>query len=141
MKVRTALAESEPDVPRRRLALLARRILTAEKSPLDVTIVFSNDATLRRLNRQYRRIDRTTDVLSFNIPEVPGLTGESGEIYISTAQARRQARRYRHGFAMELERLVVHGVLHLLGHDHKKPREAARMRTAEARYIGSHACL
>jgi probable rRNA maturation factor len=141
VKVRTALAESEPDVPRRRLALLARRILTAEKSPLDVTIVFCDDATLRRLNHRYRRIDRTTDVLSFNIPEVPGLTGAGGEIYISTAQARRQARRYRHSFTAELERLVVHGVLHLLGHDHKKPQEAARMRSAESRYIGGRACL
>lgn len=140
MKVRTAVLDSDPDIPRRRLALLARRILKAEKSPLDVTIVFAGDATLRRLNRQYRRIDRTTDVLSFNIPAVPRITGPGGELYISVAQARRQARRYRQTLAAELERLVVHGVLHLLGHDHKKPGEATRMRAAESRYMGGGTC-
>jgi probable rRNA maturation factor len=141
VKVRTAVLDSEPDVPRRRLALLARRILSAEKSPLDVTIVLSDDATLRRLNREYRRIDRTTDVLSFNIPALPKIAGAGGEIYISVAQARRQARRFRQSLTAELERLVVHGVLHLLGHDHKKPQEAARMRKAEILYTGSRACL
>lgn len=140
MKVRTAVLESEPDVPRRRLALLARRILSAEKSSLDVTIVFARDATLRQLNRRYRRMDRTTDVLSFAIPAVPEIAGAGGEIYISVPQARRQARRYRQSLTAELERLVVHGVLHLLGHDHKKPQEAARMRKAENLYMGSRAC-
>jgi len=140
VKVCTAVLDSGPDVPRRRLALLARRVMKGERSPLDVTIVFSDDATLRRLNRQYRRLDRTTDVLSFNIPGLPALTHAAGELYISVPQARRQARRYRQSLAAELERLVVHGVLHLLGHDHKKPREATRMRRAEARYIGGESC-
>ena len=141
MKVRTELASTDRDVPRRRLALLARRVLAGEGSPLDVTIVFTDDATLRELNSSFRGIDRTTDVLSFNIPPVAKLAGDAGEIYISVPQARRQARRYRHSLAAELERLVVHGVLHVLGHDHKKPAEAGRMRAREARYVGGAACL
>jgi probable rRNA maturation factor len=128
------------DVPRRRLALLARRVLAGEGGCLDVTIVFTDDVSQRELNRTYRAIDRTTDVLSFNIPPVAKLAKASGEIYISVAQARRQARRYRHAFGSELERLVVHGVLHLLGHDHKKTEEALRMRALEHRYAGRGSC-
>jgi probable rRNA maturation factor len=140
MTVRTEMGTHDPEVPRRRLALLARRVLAGEGSSLDVTIVFTDDATQRELNRAYRAIDRTTDVLSFNIPSVAKLAEASGEIYISVAQARRQARRYRHSLAGELERLVVHGVLHLLGHDHKKAREATRMRSLENRYVGGTPC-
>lgn len=135
MRVSTTLLEAAPEVPRRRLALLARRVLRGEKGDMDVSIILADDHTLRQLNDQYRGLDRTTDVLSFNIPATPPDLDEAGEVYISLPQARRQARRLRHTLAAELARLTVHGVLHLLGHDHKKPGEARRMRALEYRYM------
>lgn len=135
MKVRTIITEGDTDVPGRRMAWLARRVLRGEGGEMDVALVFAGDSRLRALNQEYRNLDRTTDVLSFNIPGVPHVVSASGELYISIPQARRQARRYRHSLILELERLVVHGVLHLLGHDHKKVDEARRMRAREALYV------
>lgn len=136
MKVRSYMASTVKTLKRRRLSLLARRVLQGEGRRLDVRIIFAGDDLVRRLNRQYRRLDRTTDVLSFNVPGVQGVVPEAGEIYLSVPQARRQARRYRHSLHLELERLVVHGVLHLVGHDHKKVHEARRMRAREQHYLG-----
>lgn len=136
MKVSTVTAEPAPEVPRRKLALLARRVLRGEKGDLDISIVFADDKTLRRLNRMYRQIGRTTDVLSFNIPRVLPKGRDVGELYVSLAQARRQARRHGHSLAQELQVLIVHGVLHLLGHDHKRPHETKSMRARERYYLG-----
>lgn len=116
--------------------MLARRVLSGEGKSLDVRIIYAGDDLVRRLNARYRQFDRTTDVLSFNVPGVDGVVPEAGEIYLSVPQARRQARRYRHPLVAELERLVVHGVLHLVGHDHKKRTEAQRMRARERHYLG-----
>ena len=70
---------------------------------------------MRRLNREFRRIDRSTDVLSFPA-ELPGLLGD---VAIDVPYAARQARRRGHGLDREVQLLLVHGVLHLLGHDHE----------------------
>ena len=117
------------------MAWLARRVLRGEGGEMDVSLVFADDSRLRALNQEYRNLDRTTDVLSFNIPGVPDVVAASGELYISLPQARKQARKYRHTLEFELKRLVVHGVLHLLGHDHKNVDETRRMRAREVLYI------
>lgn len=135
MRVRSVVTGSDRGVPRKRLALLARRVVAGENANLDIQIIYAGDVLLRELNRRYRRKDRTTDVLSFNIPGVSGLSAESGEIYISLPQARRQARAVRQALSCELERLVVHGTLHLLGFDHHRKAEAAKMRQREHRYL------
>lgn len=135
MKVRTIIAAAFNDVPGRKMAWLARRVLRGEGGEMDVSLVIADDSRLRALNQEYRNLDRTTDVLSFNIPGVPDVIEASGELYISLPQAKKQAREYRHSLEFELRRLVVHGVLHLLGHDHKKVDEARRMRAREALYI------
>lgn len=98
----------------------------------EVTLVFVDDAAMRALNRTYRRIDKTTDVLSFGDSPPPGVSGRAaaarlgagpdgvislGDIVISGAQAERQARRRRWPLASEVAFLAAHGVLHLLGFD------------------------
>jgi probable rRNA maturation factor len=87
---------------------------------VDVGVVLADDALLRELNRTYRGLDRPTDVLSFPDGEA-GPDGRIvlGEIVISLDAARRQAKELGHGEARELEELVLHGTLHLLGHDHE----------------------
>jgi probable rRNA maturation factor len=100
-----------------------------------VTIVLTGDAAMRRLNRQWRQVDRPTDVLSFPAddegPRVPGQVRHLGDIVIATGVARRQAARIRHAYATELKVLALHGLLHLLGHDHET--DAGQMRRVEAR--------
>jgi len=100
----------------RRLARTAPRTAATE-----LTIVLAGDATVRRLNRVFRKKDKTTDVLSF--PEsgrpYPDGTLPLGEIVISVPQAARQAKAAGHGLARELRLLVIHGYLHLLGYDHE----------------------
>ncbi len=86
----------------------------------ELGIVVGDDALLRDLNRQYRELDRPTDVLSFpDGARLPDGRVLLGEIVISLDTARRQAASLGHGEVRELEELVIHGVLHLLGHDHE----------------------
>ena len=90
---------------------------------------------MRSLNHAWRGIDRTTDVLSFSLREGPFSAVQPdllGDIVISVPVADRQARAMGHSLTRELERLLVHGLVHLLGYDHERgPMEAKRMRRKE----------
>jgi len=86
----------------------------------EVHVLVTGDETLRALNRSFRNLDRATDVLSF--PDggtLPSGRVLLGEIAVSLDAARRQAAELGHGEVRELEELVLHGTLHLLGHDHE----------------------
>jgi probable rRNA maturation factor len=91
---------------------------------VELTIVIAGNAQLRALNREFRAIDAPTDVLSFATGETlpPGGAVPDriylGDVIISYPKAKEQADAGGHGVAAELQLLVVHGVLHLLGHDH-----------------------
>ena len=128
----------------------------------DVAIALVTDAHLRKLNRQYRRKDYATDVLSFPTEDFR-LKAESthssgvasafrrkagagaeprtanpeprplGDVVIATGVARRQASQRGHSYATELRVLALHGFLHLLGYDHEDPDDHGRMARAEAR--------
>lgn len=107
-----------------------------------LSVSFVGDAKMRRLNREHRGKDRTTDVLSFPLFErfaAPkrARDGEPelllGDIVVSVDVAARQAAAYDAALDAEIERLLVHGVLHLLGHDHELPRERAAMQREERR--------
>lgn len=80
----------------------------------EVDILITSSAAMRRLNRRYRGKDRATDVLSF-----PAGNGAAGDIAISAEYGARSARRLGHSFLAELKILVLHGLLHLAGHDHE----------------------
>lgn len=86
---------------------------------VEISLVFTDNSSIRRLNRQFRKKDRPTDVLSFSIGE-KGVDGHYylGDIIISVPQAYAQCGRKKNKLEKELERLVIHGFLHLLGHDH-----------------------
>jgi probable rRNA maturation factor len=91
--------------------------------------LIAGDAELRRLNREYRRKDYATDVLSFPAAE-PGPF--VGDLAISFDRAREQAREFGHSTDDELRILLLHGVLHLLGYDHEN--DSGRMARAEKRW-------
>ena len=113
----------------RRLGRSASTLLGALRLPqAELSLLLVSDPVMRRLNRDWRRRDRPTDVLSFSQQEggggAPG--GLLGDVVISLDTARRQARERRAPLHDELERLLIHGVLHLLGYDHERSREEAR---------------
>jgi probable rRNA maturation factor len=85
------------------------------------TVRFVGDRTMRALNRDYRDIDRSTDVLSFPGAETPE-GRHLGDVVVSVPCARRQAAENGHALAVELRVLLLHGLLHCLGHDHERDR-------------------
>jgi probable rRNA maturation factor len=91
------------------------------------------DREMRELNRAWRAKDRPTDVLSFPFEEKHLL----GDVVISLQTARRQARQGGWPLALELRRLLAHGILHCRGHDHERPPDARRMAAAERRLLGA----
>jgi probable rRNA maturation factor len=104
----------------------------------EVAVALVTDARVRTLNRQYRRKDALTDLLSF--PAERGAhafpdsgDGFLGDIVIATGVARRQAREARLSYTTELRVLALHGLLHLLGYDHDASGDGGRMARAEAR--------
>lgn len=115
----------------------ARETLVLESAAGDLTVVLSDDDQLRELNRDYLGIDAATDVLSFPAEETDPDTGTAylGDIIISVRRAEAQAHAAGHPLAAEVQLLVVHGVLHLLGHDHGEPEAKARMWTAQAEVL------
>ena len=92
----------------------------------EICITFIDDTEMRKLNSTYRSIDRTTDVLSFPQDNV-----FLGDLVISQPTAVKNAKRYKTTLKKELQRLIIHGILHLLGYDHKKKKERDMMRTKE----------
>ena len=94
-------------------------------------VILCSDRAIHKLNASFRNKDRPTDVLSFCYDE-PDLLGE---IYISLQRAKVQAKEYGVSLANEIQRLFVHGMFHLLGHDHEKETEAKRMRRKERLYV------
>src|SRR5574341_1705851 len=103
----------------------------------ELTIVLTDDARLHELNRDDLRIDAPTDVLSFPASETDPETGARyiGDILISVPRAQTQADAAGHPLESELQLLVVHGVLHLLGHDHARANDKAQMWKAQTEIL------
>ena len=127
--------ESEFSVPKDLLERAIRATLKhqAASSDSELTIVLTDDVRLKELNRDYMKIDAPTDVLSFPASETDPETGAHyiGDILISIPRAKSQATAAGHAFESEVQLLVVHGVLHLLGHDHADAEQKTRMWKAQ----------
>ena len=127
----------------RRIRRTAAALLAATgRRDASLSLAFVGDAAMRRLNREYRSKDRTTDVLSFPVYEPFAVPKRSvaghpelllGDIVISLDVAARQAAAYDVPLQAEIERLLIHGLAHLLGHDHEEPHERTRMLREERR--------
>lgn len=111
----------------------------------EMSINFADNEEIQRLNRNYRQIDRPTDVISFALQdEVEGeidIIGEGiplalGDIVISVDKVKDQAKEYEHSFERELSFLAVHGFLHLLGYDHSRPEEEKEMFQKQEQLLG-----
>ena len=117
----------------------ANAALEHESQSLDseLSIILSDDARLHELNLNYLGINAPTDVLSFPSSETDPETGACylGDILISVPRAQAQAKAAGHSLEAEVQLLVVHGVLHLLGYDHAQAEEKSRMWKAQAEIL------
>lgn len=126
------LFEGEQLVPNSpKLQSLADKVFRSEGLSGQLNIIFCSNEKVRSLNKEYRGLDRVTDVLSFSWDE-PGFIGE---VYIANPQAKYQAPRWNNSYFNELRRLVVHGILHLCGYDHQKFKDRVLMRKKEDFYL------
>ncbi|MBI5560176.1 MAG: rRNA maturation RNase YbeY [Deltaproteobacteria bacterium] len=133
---------SGTEIQRRKIKEILKAILKdLGLSGCEVSIVLTDNPGMKELNRKYRRINKPTDVLSFPMESPPALPFKKGaaprdimlgDIVISTEKAREQAKEYGAGFYEEMTRLLIHGVLHLIGYDHVKGgSRAKRMKEKE----------
>lgn len=99
---------------------LIKSVLKTQKNKKEFNIIFVDDEEIQRINREYRKIDRVTDVISFALCDDPDneMVDELGDIFIDLDQAFRQADDYGHSITREVAFLAVHGYLHLCGFDH-----------------------
>ena len=133
--------ESKYDFPAVLIERAVHAALAHQKESLDanLSVVLTDNRKLRKLNRDYLGIDAPTDVLSFPASEPDPETGARyiGDILISVPYAAKSAKTADHPLESELQLLMVHGVLHLLGHDHARPKEKAKMWKAQAEILES----
>lgn len=131
------LTEEEISLIRR----AAETALKSEGAEGDITFLVSTPERIHELNRDFRHVDRVTDVLTF-----PAWEGESvlcppdgylGDIMICYDRAKEQAEEYGHPLSRELAFLAVHGALHILGYDHMVPEEEEIMRARQREILGS----
>jgi probable rRNA maturation factor len=108
--------------------------------PATLSVAVVNNRKMRSLNRRFRGIDAVTDVLSFPLgSDEPGANvgGPTiGEVIIAFPTARERAASAEESVNAELAHLLVHAVLHIVGYDHERPKDAARMRAREEALLG-----
>ena len=130
------MVEVEPEsVPDNMVDLLETAVLATlaheqQTPPLELSILLTGDADIQQMNRNFRGVDKPTDVLSFPAGDaLPGMEADPylGDIAISVPYAARQAAQAGHDLAGELQLLTIHGVLHLLGYDHDEAAEKEAM--------------
>jgi len=116
-------------LPLRVIRKAVRTTLRIEHADGAVNVLICSADEIRRLNRQFRSVDKVTDVLSF--PD----ENEGGDIAICAEKVRSQAEEFGHGVERELAYLTVHSVLHLLGYDHVNSRKESRKMRDKTNYI------
>lgn len=102
-----------------------------------VAVLFTDDAEMQQLNKQWRNLDMPTDVLSFPSggPEIPGEPRHLGDIALGYETAFRDAEAMNRPFEAHISHLLIHGFLHLLGYDHIEPEDAAVMEPLEIKIL------
>ncbi len=128
--------------PERKVRAAVRAAFAAvdmEANRFVLSVILANDATVRSLNRRWRRIDKPTNVLSFpqpaNYQAAPGAL--LGDVVLAGGVVAREAREQGKPLANHASHLIVHGVLHLLGHDHHGAADAEEMQRLEIRALAA----
>jgi probable rRNA maturation factor len=134
MKVLISNEQSVWQLNKDEIIQLAEKIMREEKfsENAELSLVFCNDAAIKELNKQFRDKDEATDVLAFPLPqsdfkEFTPMSILIGDVVISVETAMRQAKEVGHDVKKEVTLLLIHGLLHLGGHDHIKPVDKKKM--------------
>lgn len=117
-----------------------------EKTNLYISVILTNPENIKKINKEYRNIDKETDVLSFpmfekeEIEEIKAskeniVEDVLGDIVISIEQVKKQAQEYSHSFEREFAYMLVHGFYHLMGYDHIKEEDKQKMRPKEEKIL------
>ena len=110
-----------------RAEVVATRAARAVNSTTDISVILGDDRLLRALNLRHRGRNKPTNVLTYEFP--------AGELVIALGVIRREASAAKRPVSHHLMHMIVHGALHLLGHDHHRPGDARRMEMSEARLL------
>jgi len=119
-------------ISQRRIKNFLKKILKILKIKKDISLAFVNSSQIKKLNKIYLKRNKVTDVLSFS--------GEGellGEIIISLHQLKKQAKIFHHSLEEEIRVILVHGLLHLIGFDHKKEKDRIKMSAWEKKLLNS----
>ncbi len=122
----------------------AQEVLKNESAlPSFLSIILVCSARIKKLNKKYRKKNRVTDVLAFGqgqkFPSLLKRELELGEIVICLQEVKKNAQRFNSAFKKELVRVLIHGILHLLGYDHEKgKKEAEKMSEKEEYYLSDY---
>lgn len=119
-------ATSSP-VDKNYLKRISERVFKKEKKEKDLSIALVGPGQIRKLNKIYRKKNRPTDVLSFSY-------GRSSEIVICISEVRKNAKKYHLPFKKELNRVLIHGILHVLGYDHKAGSKGKKLMEKKENY-------
>jgi len=120
-------------LPLRRIKRTAQDILDfLDQSESELSLALVDNAAIAKLNKKYRRKSKATDVLSFPAESAANGPGLLGDVVISIDKARQQAQAGGWTLTQEIDRLLIHGIVHLLGYDHERsPKDARVMRALE----------
>lgn len=124
---------SSPKIQKRKIANWIKETITSEgKTPGDISFIFCSDDYLLEINKQYLNHDYFTDIITFDYVENNLI---SGDIFISCDRVKENALEYKTGFTDELSRVIIHGVLHLLGYKDKSEKDKLLMTQKEDFYL------
>ena len=107
-------------------------ILLEHASPGQINIVFTSDSNVLELNKKYLSRDYLTDIIAFDYTENQIV---AGDLFISITRVKENSERFDVTFHMELKRVIVHGIMHLLGYGDRNEKEKSLMRKMEDRYL------
>ncbi len=121
---------------KKELKKIAKMILSDAKiQSVMLNIVFVDDEFIIKMNKEYLKVDSATDVISFVLENDQEKGALEGEVYADLEQIQRQARQYKTGWINELFRVVIHGILHVVGYDDQSPPEQMAMTEKENHYL------
>lgn len=124
-------------------AIIEQALKTLDiEDDVEVSCVLVDDERIHEINREYRHIDRSTDVISFAMEDndqfyVEGMPRTLGDIFISVDHAKKQAEEYGHSLRREMCFLFTHGILHLLGYDHMTDEQEKEMFGLQDEILGA----
>lgn len=136
--VRTSGLRTSPVRPAIVRARAEKMLAALDLEPAELSILLCDDSTIHALNRDFRHKDKPTDVLAFAMREGEGgdlAGGILGDVVISLDTARRQAAERGHAIASEITFLLAHGLLHLIGYDHRNDAEERVMNAETSKLV------